>query len=159
MPELETPQAEANPDTVLLMYEVAREQLAEQSENWERLDAKAFQLLAAGGVILGVAGLGFPGWMPWLAGAVIAFLALAAASLSAAWVRDYLTPFAADRLLTNHWFEQPDVLRYAVLHTAALQSIPANRKALAGKAKLVTGASLAFAAEALFIGLWAMSGV
>lgn len=159
MPEQEAAQAEANPDTVRLMYEVARAQLAEQSGDWERLDAKAFQLLAAGGVVLGVAGLGFPGWMPWLAGAVIAFLSLAATAIAATWVRDYLTPFAADRLLTNHWFEQPDVLRYAVLHTAALQSIPANRKALAGKAKLVTGASLAFAAEALFIGLWAMSGV
>lgn len=145
-----------DPETVQMLYEIARAQLADLSADWASLDGKALQVLGAGGIVLGVAGLGFSGWTPWLAAAA-AFLGSALAAVAAAWPRDFVSPFSADRLLAYQWFEAPETLRYALLHTAAQQSIPANRAALGRKAKLVAASAALFAAEAALIGLWALS--
>jgi len=159
-PELPSATAQSpHPETVALMYEALMRRISEQSADWNQLDAKAYQALAAGGVTLGVASLGVAGWAPWLVLAAVAFLCTAAASIAAAWPQTFTNPFDARRLFDEHWTEAPADLRYAMVYTAAREAAPANSVRLRRKSQLVTAAFAGFSAEALFIALWAVSAL
>lgn len=152
-------QSAVHPETVAVMYEALQQLVLKQAADWSSMDAKAFQVLTAGGVVLGVASIGGAGWAPWFVLAAAAFILVSAGSLAAVWPRTFRNPFDARRLFDEHWMEPPEDLRYAMVYTAARQAAPANSAALRRKSAFVTAACACFAAEAVFIALWAVSAL
>jgi hypothetical protein len=119
-------EAEQDPETLKLMYDLARKGFEDQLTAARDVDAKIFQAFTAASVLIGLAtlrGINLHGHrylgLICVGVAVLAFLRNADIAIHALRGRKYRVPMDTPQIIKNYWFEPPNVLMDAFVHDAA----------------------------------------
>lgn len=149
--------ASIDPATLDLIYEVTRQGPPNQFREAETLDAKIVQIFAAASVVLGLAAVAGDMVIGFLVLAVIAYVAVAGATLWGIWIRKTKRPFHSDTLLEDFWKDSAADVRYALAYELP-EMYSHNQRIIDDKATAAKLAIIATAVEVAAVGgmvIWA----
>jgi hypothetical protein len=147
--------AELAPETLRLMFELAREAPDGQLRAADAVDSKIFQAFAAASVLIGLAAVHGPKRdnlaTAFLAAAAAAFLILAVVSVRALWSRRFRVPISPHQLWRRYWSDTPEVIKHAFIADIASGYL-ANEDHLTAKHRALRWVLSALLVEAGAIG-------
>lgn len=134
-----------NPETVARLRELLLETLRRQLSTGDALDAKAWQALGVGSIVLGLGVAGnLDGW--WLVVPLIAYGILVVGVVMAVRVRGWRTLPEGDGLWRDAWYVSPEELEHTIVNALAAGE-PENAEQLRTKAAGVRIALVGMVAE------------
>jgi hypothetical protein len=151
-----------DPATLDLIYEVTRHGPPNQFREIESLDAKLVQVFAAASVVIGLAGVAGVGRSStlafFLAIAVVAYIAAAAAALWGMRMARTKRPYHSDSLLGDFWQSSAQEIKYALAYE--LPDIHShNQTVIESKANAAAVAMFATALEVVAVGIMVICSI
>ena len=143
------------PETLDLLFELAREAPDGQLRASDAVDSKTFQAFAASSVLIGLAALGGVRHSDlataFVSVAVAAFLVASVAASWALWSRRYRLSMGPRQLWDAYWSDDPSVIKHAFIDDVASGYVE-NEKHIADKHKAFRYVLIALIVEAAAIG-------
>jgi hypothetical protein len=146
---------ELKPETLDLLFELARKAPDEQIRASDAVDSKIFQAFAAASVLIGLAAVGGVKHgkvtTAFVSLAVVAFIVVAVAAIWALWSRSYRVGMTPPQLWKKYWDSDALDIKHAYVVDIA-DGAPANESKLNGKHRALRVTLLALLVEAAAIG-------
>lgn len=152
---LEEPTGNPRPETLALLFDLARESPGEQLRASDAVDSKIFQTFAAASVLIGLAAIHNvkQGHLitAFVSAAVLAYLLAAAVATWALWSRRFRVGMAPRQLWDKYWSDEPSDIKHAYIDDIA-KGFTENETHLKGKHRALRFVLISVLVEATAIG-------
>jgi hypothetical protein len=156
MSDAKNERAEPDPETLDLLFSLAKEAPEAQLRAADAVDGKMVQAFSAGGVLIGLSAIAGSRHSDAIAAflvlAVVAFFALSALSIRGVWSRQFRVGIGAEQSWQNYWNQSPRDVKHAFAHDIA-EGWQSNEDILRKKHRTLRRALVALAVEAGAIGI------